>query len=134
MARKIPIRSKSPREVVQEIYGWLLAHYYLRCLIFKTATLKSIYPLRISFVGSLWVIRCAIPEFQRQIHTLGDISLYYSWLMAEMSDVETPLRQQLSNPREVNKERYKFNTKKHSHRNNFTPRQQLSFQTMRWAS
>jgi hypothetical protein len=68
------------------------------------------------------VIRLAIPKFQRQIHTLGYINLYYCWLMAEISDVETPLRQQRSNPRVVNKERSKFNTKKHSHRNNCTPR------------
>ncbi len=35
--RKIPIRSKNPREVVQEIYGWLLGHYCLRCLMFQSA-------------------------------------------------------------------------------------------------
>ena len=34
LARKIPILSKSHREVVQEIYGWLLVQYCLRCLIF----------------------------------------------------------------------------------------------------
>lgn len=44
LGRKIPIRSKNPREVVQEIYGWLLAHYCLRCLMFQSATLKNISP------------------------------------------------------------------------------------------
>jgi hypothetical protein len=34
LARKIPILSKSHREVVQEVYGWLLVQYCLLCLIF----------------------------------------------------------------------------------------------------
>ncbi|MEO3707233.1 hypothetical protein AAFM79_22800 [Trichormus azollae HNT15244] len=56
--------------------------------------MKNISPLRLSFVGSLRVIRRAIPEFQRQIHTLGYINLYYSSFMAEISDLGIPLRQQ----------------------------------------
>ncbi len=134
MGRKIPIRSKNPREVVQEIYGWLLAHYCLRCLMFQSATLKNISPLRLSFVGSLRVIRRAIPEFQRQIDTKADINIYYSWLIAEISDLEISLRQHRSNPRVVKKARSKFKSKKRSHRNNCTPRQQLSFQIIRQAS
>ena len=37
-ARKTPIRSKKPRLVVQEIYGWLLAHWAIRSLIFRAST------------------------------------------------------------------------------------------------
>lgn len=132
--RKIPIRSKNPREVVQEIYGWLLGHYCLRCLMFQSATLKNISPLKLSFVGSLRVIRRAIPEFQRQINNQLDINTYYSWLIAEISDLEIPLRQHRSNPRVVKKTRSKFKSKKRSHRNNGSPRQKLSFQIFRQAS
>jgi hypothetical protein len=132
--RKTQIRSKNPREVVQEIYGWLLAHYCLRCLMFQSATLKNISPLRLSFVGSLRVIRRAIPEFQRQINNQLDINTYYSWLIAEISDLEIPLRQHRSNPRVVKKARSKFKSKKRSHRNHATPRQQLSFQIVKQAS
>ena len=35
--RKTPIRSLRPREVVQEIYGWLLGHYAIRYLMFQAA-------------------------------------------------------------------------------------------------
>ena len=84
--------------------------------------MRNISPFRLSFVGSLRVIRRAIPEFQLQIHTLGDIDLYNSWSMAEISDLETPLRQRRSNPRLLEKARSKFKTKKRSHRNNCTPR------------
>ncbi len=83
--------------------------------------------LRLSFVGSLRVIRRAIPEFQRQINNQLDINTYYSWLIAEISDLEIPLRQHRSNPRVVKKARSKFKSKKRSHRNHGTPRQQLSW-------
>jgi hypothetical protein len=37
LGRKTPIRSLKPREVVQEIYGWLLGHYAVRHLMFQAA-------------------------------------------------------------------------------------------------
>ncbi|MHC5755222.1 MAG: IS4 family transposase [Nostoc sp.] len=132
--RKIPIRSKNPREVVQEIYGWLLGHYCLRCLMFQSAALKNISPLRLSFTGSLRVLRRAIPEFQRQINNQLDINIYYSWLISEILDLEIPLPQHRSNPRVVKKARSKFKSKKRSHRSNGTLQQQLSFQILRKAS
>ena len=62
--RKTPIRSLKPREVVQEIYGWLLGHYAVRCLMFTAAQQAGISPLRLGFTGTLKVIRRAIPDFQ----------------------------------------------------------------------
>ena len=37
LGRKTPLRSLKPREVVQEIYGWLLGHYAVRHLMFQAA-------------------------------------------------------------------------------------------------
>ena len=62
--RKTPIRSLKPREVVQEIYGWLLGHYAVRCLMFTAAIQAGISPLRLGFTATLKVIRRAIPDFQ----------------------------------------------------------------------
>ena len=62
--RKTPIRSLKPREVVQEIYGWLLGHYAVRCLMFQAAQQAEISPLRLGFTGTLRVIRRAISDFQ----------------------------------------------------------------------
>lgn len=62
--RKTPIRSLKPRLVVQEIYGWLLGHYAVRCLMFTAAQQTGISPLRLGFTGTLKVIRRAIPDFQ----------------------------------------------------------------------
>lgn len=62
--RKTPIRSLKPREVVQEIYGWLLGHYAVRCLMFHAAQQAGISPLRLGFTGTLKVIRRALTDFQ----------------------------------------------------------------------
>jgi hypothetical protein len=62
--RKTPIRSLKPREVVQEIYGWLLSHYAVRTLMFQAATAAGISPLRLGFTGTLKVIRRAVADFQ----------------------------------------------------------------------
>jgi len=64
-ARKTPIRSLQPRQVVQEIYGWLLAHWAVRCLMFHASEQAGIPPLRLGFTGTLNVIRRAIPQFQQ---------------------------------------------------------------------
>ncbi len=62
--RKVPLRSKHPRTVVQEIYGWLLGHWSVRCLMFTAADSVGLSPLRLGFTGTLRVIRRAIPKFQ----------------------------------------------------------------------
>lgn len=56
LGRKTPIRSLKPREVVQEIYGWLLGHWCIRCLMFQAAETAGISPLRIGFTGTLSVM------------------------------------------------------------------------------
>ena len=80
------IRSKNPREVVQEIYGWLLAHYCIRATMFDAATEKDVSPLRISFTGSLKVMRRAVPVCQSNPEPELD-SHYYNWILAEMGDL-----------------------------------------------
>src|SRR4028118_794374 len=39
--RKTQIRSQNPREVVQEVYGWLLGHWAVRLLMFQAATARK---------------------------------------------------------------------------------------------
>ena len=64
LGRKTHIRSQNPKEVVQEIYGLLLGHWAVRSLIFQAASNASISPLRLSFTGTLRVVRRALPKFQ----------------------------------------------------------------------
>jgi hypothetical protein len=63
--RKTLIRSQKPREVVQEVYGWLLGHWAVRSLMFQVAQQAKISPLQLGFTGTLNVIRRAVPKFQR---------------------------------------------------------------------
>lgn len=67
------VRSGRPREVVQaclraerkEIYGLALAHLAIRLTIFEAATMAGLDPDRISFTGTLRILRRAIGRFQR---------------------------------------------------------------------
>lgn len=113
--RKTMIRSKNPREVVQEIYGWLIAHYCIRGTMLDAATEKGVSPLRISFTGSLKVMRRAIPVCQTNKKPELD-DHYYSWMIAEIADLIIPPRQNRSNPRVVKKPRSKFNSYKPKYR------------------
>ncbi len=65
LGRKTLIRSLNPREVVQEVYGWLLGHWAVRSLMFQVAESAAISPLRLSFTGTLNIVRRAVPKFQR---------------------------------------------------------------------
>lgn len=60
-----PLRSKHPREVVQEVYGLLLAHLAIRTLMYEAARRDGVDPDRLSFTGALRVLRRAIPRAQR---------------------------------------------------------------------
>ena len=83
--RKTPIRSQNPREVVQFVYGWLLSHWAVRCLMFQVAQQAQISPLRLGFTGTLKVKRlsCAqiseapargVPFFSRVAKLAGEVS------------------------------------------------------------
>ena len=60
-----PLRSRHPREVVQEVYGLLLAHLAIRTLMHQAALREGRDPDRLSFTGALRVLRRAIPRAQR---------------------------------------------------------------------
>ena len=59
-----PLRSLTPRGVIQELYGLLIAHYAVRALMHEAALQADVDPDRISFVGALRLLQDAVPEFQ----------------------------------------------------------------------
>jgi hypothetical protein len=63
------LRSRHPREVVQEIYGLALAHRAIRCLMAEAAARAHLDPDRLSFIGTLRILRRAIPRYQRALTT-----------------------------------------------------------------
>ena len=60
--RAVPVRSKTPAGVVQEIYGLMLAHYVVRRVMHDAAVVASQDPDRLSFIDSLRVLQCQLPE------------------------------------------------------------------------
>src|SRR4051794_15300157 len=60
--RAVPIRSRAPAGVVQEVYGLVLAHYVVRRVMHDAAVVASQDPDRLSFIDSLRVLQCQLPE------------------------------------------------------------------------
>jgi len=60
--RAVPIRSKTPAGVVQEIYGMVLAHYIVRRVMHDAAVVASQDPDRLSFTDALRILQCQLPE------------------------------------------------------------------------
>jgi hypothetical protein len=60
--RAVPIRSKAPAGVVQEVYGLVLAHYVVRRVMHDAAVVARQDPDRLSFIDSLRVLQCQLPE------------------------------------------------------------------------
>jgi hypothetical protein len=60
--RAVPVRSKAPAGVVQEIYGLMLAHYVVRRVMHDAAVVAGQDPDRLSFIDSLRVLQCQLPE------------------------------------------------------------------------
>ena len=59
----IVLRSKRPDLVVQEFYGFMMAHFAIRGLMHEAALKADIDPDRLSFVHSVRVIRRKLPQF-----------------------------------------------------------------------
>src|SRR5215218_3832077 len=63
--RAVPIRSKTPAGVVQEIYGMILAHHIVRRVMHDAAVVSCQDTDRLSFTDSLRVLQCQLPEAPR---------------------------------------------------------------------
>ena len=58
---RIVLRSKTPDLVVQEFYGFLMAHFAIRGLMHEAALKADLDPDRLSFVHSVRVVRSKLP-------------------------------------------------------------------------
>lgn len=61
------LRSRHPREVVQELYGLVLTHRAIRCLMTEAAVRADLDPDRLSFTGTLRLLRRTVPRCQRAL-------------------------------------------------------------------
>jgi hypothetical protein len=60
--RPVLVRSKTPRGVIQELYGLFLAHRVVRQVMADAARARGLDPDRLSFTNSLRVLQCHLPE------------------------------------------------------------------------
>ena len=108
------LRSHSPAGVVQEIYGLLIAHFVIRKLAFEAAAEAGVSPRRISFTGTINVLRVSLVEAPRSP------ALFQAWyknLISEISlQVLEPRRNRI-NPRVIKRPQSKWPKKRQKHRN-----------------
>jgi hypothetical protein len=114
------LRSRTPAGCVQEIHGLLLAHYVIRTLMFEAAKTCAVSPLRISFTGTLKILRCRLPECPED--GLGR-NLWWNRLLAEISEEKIPPRRNRINPRVIRRQQSKWPKKRARHRNPPQPAQ-----------
>jgi len=101
-----PLRSRLPVGVIQELYGWLLAHYLVRAIMHEAAVAEGIDPDHVSFVHALQIIITAIPAFQTTDPHLHPI--LRQQLLADIRRFRVPERALRSNPRVVKRKSSKF--------------------------
>jgi hypothetical protein len=110
----LPLRSKLPVGVIQELYALLIAHYLVRAVMMQAAETMALPPTRMSFLESLRLIREALPDFQRTAPT--DHGIMYQALLEDIAAVALPPRANRINPRVVKQKMSNFPVKRPEHR------------------
>jgi hypothetical protein len=107
------LRSQTPAGVVQELYALLIDHFIVRTLMFEAAALKGVGPLRISFTGTLKILRCRIPECP---NTFSDQRRWWQNLLEEIGEEVIAPRRNRINPRVIKRKMSKWKKKRPEHR------------------
>ena len=107
------LRSQRPVGVVQELYGLMLAHYVLRVLMCQAASEAKTPPTRISFTGTLKILRCRLPECPASPQGR---EFWWQRLLDEISEEQLPPRRNRINPRVIKRQQSPWPTKRHYHR------------------
>ena len=108
------LRSETPAGVVQEIYGLLLGHYVIRKLMCEAADFVGIAPRELSFVNTLKILRCRLPECPRSER---GIVCWFHNLVQEVTEDRLESRRDRVNPRVVKIKMSKWPKKRENHRN-----------------
>jgi hypothetical protein len=116
------LRSQTPAGVVQEIYGLLTAHALVRRAMSAAAERAGVAPSRVSFTGSLKVLRSRLAECPAdepgRVH-------WYQQLVEEIAEEILPERRSRINPRVVKKKMSNWNKKQPHHRSQTRPQERF---------
>ena len=107
------LRSETPVGVVQEIYGLLLGHYVVRKLMREAAMLADCSPRELSFVNTLKILRCRLPECPRSPRGM---QRWYSDLLSEVAEERLEPRRDRLNPRVIKRKMSNWAQKREKHR------------------
>ncbi len=108
-----PLRSRKPVGVVQEAYALLRAHYLVRAVRVEAARTVDLAPTRLSFLGTLRLVRDALPDLQRAAPV--EQPHLYRQLLADVVAARLPARANRSNPRVVQQKMSNFRVKTAQH-------------------
>lgn len=107
------LRSETPAGVIQEIYGLLLGHFVVRKLMCEAAAAEGCSPRELSFVNTLKILRCRLPEVPR---TVTGLRVWYQALIAEVSEERLEPRRNRINPRVIKRKMSNWAKKRAKHR------------------
>ena len=111
--RPVPLRSRTPCGVLQEIYGILLAYNGVRYLMHEAALAEDIDPRRLSFIHAVRVLRETAP-LMRAAPTVRLPALYNA-MIRHIAQGQLPPRDNRVNPRVVKKKMSNFGKKRPEH-------------------
>jgi hypothetical protein len=112
------LRSETPARVIQEIDGLLLAHYVVRVLMSEAARRSPLPPRRLSFPGTLKVLRCRLPECPK---SQKGLKRWYEDLLAEIAEEVLPARRHRIHPRVIKRKMSNWRKKRPEHRHTPQP-------------
>jgi hypothetical protein len=107
------LRSETPGGVVQEIVGLVLAHYVVRVLMNEAARKNKLSPRRMSFTGTLKILRCRLPECPK---SRKGLKRWYEELVSEIAEEVLPERRNRINPRVIKRKMSNWRKKRPEHR------------------
>lgn len=107
------LRSETPAGVVQELHGLLLGHYVVRKLMVEAATQADVSPRQLSFVATLKILRCRLPECPK---SAAGLRRWYDDLLAEVAEEILEPRRDRINPRVIKRKMSNWNKKRPEHR------------------
>jgi hypothetical protein len=108
--RDLLLRSKTPRGVVQELYGLFLAHRVIRQVMTDAAGQRGLDPDRLSFTNTLRVLQCHLHEAPAQ-----SAGQWYERLLREVGRQELRPRRHRWYPRVVKRKMKKWDKKRPQH-------------------
>jgi hypothetical protein len=107
------LRGQTPGGVAQELYGLPLGHYVIRVLMQEAAATKGIDPRRLSFTGTLKILRCRLPECPASRRGLRR---WYRNVVAEVTEEVSEGRRDRINPRVIKPKMSNWGKKRPEHR------------------